>query len=325
MFGILQGFQLGTILVVGVIVSFILLRMIPIDGQPMNATLNRLFPITLFPWLPATLWGIEFLLYFGITWMIAAEALPALIGGVLGLIIRLLVSMGFSLVLSIKDHLSFSDVLADVQGASWAYRALAIVIACIALNWPFYSLFAEGFSTKKATSPGKTVDRPKQFAFDTAKINRPSSATGGYPSRTIVKDELAPTTRQLTPPQEFVMPKPIDSVHGTVNIPLKVLVESIPDLEHLLAPETVAKIRLAFIVPQLSHGTIWLTWAQVFGDTLKNTHGRLDEEMQDRWLRLRPKHYVLQVPAELFTVHRVPPPWMRLAEVPQEQQFTVEV
>jgi hypothetical protein len=338
-FGVMQALSLGAILIFSALLIYLPLHAVNVGDGPLATTISNLLPVKEMTWLPMALWGAEVAIYGIIGWMIARNVPGTLVAVVLGLVARLVICVLIGLLLSTPEGKALGDVLANLHGKVWAYRVLAIVAAWATLQWPFHVLLASGFGTAErpaaaaasaapAKAPAKAAPKAGSgsgFAFSTTKSSAsravPSTA---FPTRNTARMDEARPVHTLTPPADFVMPKPLESLYGAVELPAKVILESVPEAEPFLTPDVPVRVRLALIAPQLMRGTVWVTWGQIFSDNAKA--GRTpDDEIVDRWIRIRPKYYVSQVPRDLFTAQRTPPPWMRLSEVPQENQFSLEV
>jgi hypothetical protein len=130
----------------------------------------------------------------------------------------------------------------------------------------------------------------------------------------------------LHPPADFNPILAREDITGTITLPASLILESVPEAKTILAPGYGLSIRLAYIVPQLPRGTVWLTWRQVFEKGVppmpnKDT-AKLEEEFINRWIRLFPRNYVLQVPSSYFNSTKTPPAWMKLPEIENESEIT---
>lgn len=291
------------------------------------------------PTLDIALWVVEGILYLVLAATFARQAAGAIGGLFLGFVTRLVASTLIALLARKPESIIAFD------GQNWMLHAVAIVVTALAfviVYRPWLSSMAGG--THRSTSAAKTSapsnapakhapaksGKNSQFNFNTrpaAPARNVSSSTPYMPGpplggvNTGEGEDLPPT--HLRPPENFTPVLPREDVIGEVTIPGSIILESVPEAKGLITASTQARIRLAYIVPQLSRGTVWLFWQQVFERGVPSMMGEQvsDGEFRGRWIAIPPRYYVPQVPRDDFTSVKTPPAWMNLPEVPQEAEI----
>jgi len=312
-FGIPQAFTLGAVLIAGACLVW------PVQLLPFRA-LNS-------PAIDITLWIVEAVLYVGIALFFSRNAGGAIAGLVLGYIIRLAANALIFLLVSLP--------LADLfvfGGERGLLHALAVVIALLALSLSFRPLLVN-IGLPQAKSPVKNGSKTR-VAFDnrqlptSARQQAQSRRSPGGQSEEVGEIISSEQGAALHPPADFNPILPREDVAGTLTIQTGILLDSVPEAKSILAPNYGISIRLAYIVPQLPRGTVWLTWRQVFEkgvppmETVDTT--RLEQQFINRWIRLSPRQYITQVPAIYFEKQKTTPAWMKLPAIEQEAEITFE-
>ncbi|HOF87521.1 MAG TPA: hypothetical protein PLZ36_05370, partial [Armatimonadota bacterium] len=321
-FGLMQGFSLGTLLLLGGLLA------VPMVKFGWARTISDLAPATLIPLLVGLLWLLEVLLYALIAGLLSRNLLVALSGAVLGFITRFVVFLLMGILVSSQNGVEFSETLIGMDGSSWAYRALAMLVTGTMLLLPFRRMLQTGYGLIDAPAPAPSVSRAKQFSFASKaprtghyQIVRSAPATPAAPAPAA---PAAPRHPVVQPPENFTPAIPRDNVFGTVSVPASVILASVPEAQPFLEAEKPVTIHLAYLVPQLQRCTAWLIWQQIFsapGGGARPTGEQADAGVRDRWVKISPKYFITQVPREYFEIQRIPPAWMRLPAVPQESQF----
>jgi len=279
------------------------------------------------------LWGIEIAAYLGLAYASSNNTVITAIGGGLGIVTRMVASFVIGLTQFASHKQSLFGFLWSVEkGDLWAFRLLAIVVTLAMIFVVYRSWYVDRFGLfeevmvkkeKEKEREEKAKEQPKAFAFakkmtDISSIN----VRGNTGSR---RDPDS-----LMPPEWFVPVAPLEAAYGTVNIPREVIVKCVPEAKILLTGNRPVQVRLAYIVPQLRHATIWLTWQQIFSShnagviDSADAIAQAEAALRDRWIKIPAKYYVGQVAAEFWVMNQVPPAWMRLPEVPQESEFRLE-
>lgn len=311
-FGIFQVFTLGTVLLIGACLA------IPVQMLPLRALST--------PMADMAMWIAEVVLYLALAWWFSRN----LTGAVAGLLIGFATRFASSVLIFLLSQISLAQIF-TFDGRQGVFHLVAMVIALLALLLSFRPLLVNlGLAqTQAAEENGKKT----RMAFDN-RVLTPPPAKPAKPAHVplVLSPEDAissPTERpptHLQPPEDFNPIFARDDVPGTITIPASVILESVPEAKTILAPGYGISIRLAYIVPQLPRGTAWLTWKQVFEKgvpPMANVDtARLEPEFISRWIRLAPKHYVMQVPNSYFTTKKTTPAWLSLPEVEQEAEIT---
>jgi hypothetical protein len=327
-FGIIQGFSLGTLLLLGALLA------VPLTKFGWAHSISGLIPeqhLTLFVGM---LWLIEAVLYGVIAGLLSRHLIVTVLGPVLGFITRFILFFLMGILVSSQTGVAFSNTLLGMDSTSWAYRALAILMTCTMFLFPFRRMLQTGCGLidQPAAAPSSAA-RSKQFSFASkaprtghyqivrSNAMQPSAVPSSAPTSS------APRHPVLTPPENFAPVIPRDNVFGTVSVPAAVILASVPEAQPFLEADKPVTVHLAYLVPQLSRGTAWMMWQQIFsapGGGARPTSEQADAGVRDRWVKISPKYFISQVPREYYEIQRVPPAWMRLPEVPQEHQFEVD-
>jgi len=311
-FGIFQVFTLGTVLLVGACLA------IPVQMLPLSMLST--------PHADIALWIVETVLYLALAWGFSRNLVGALVGLGLGFGTRFVAGI----LIFLLSQTSFSELVV-FGGRQGVFHLVAAVIAVLALLLSFRALLVNlGLAqTLAAEENGKKT----RMAFDN-RVLTPPPAKPAKPAHVplVLSPEDAissPTERPMThlqPPGDFNPILARDDVPGTITIPASVILESVPEAKTILTTGYGISIRLAYIVPQLPRGTVWLTWKQVFEKgvpPMANVDtARQEPEFISRWIRLSPKHYVTQVPSSYFKTKKTTPAWLSLPEVEQEAEIT---
>jgi len=319
-FGFTQAFLLGTLLLLGGLIS-VPCYTIKVGGQPLAVWVGSLLAAYQLVWVNGALWVLEVAGYLCIAWFFSRRRLAiTAIGIASGLIIRLLVCLLIAFLLSANSGSPASFIFMEMNRGLWLLRLLAVIVTAIILLVPCRELLANGFYMLGAKTGAKADGDSKHFSFKSARETAPITLS----SRPLANSAKDP--EQLAPPEGFTPITPREGITGLINIPVEVIGESVPEALAFLNAEFPVRVRLAYIVPQMSHATAWLTWQQIFmaGQNDPNyIHAeRPDTNFQGRWVRLPARCYVSQVPREHFvSPPHTPPAWMQRPPVPQEQQF----
>ncbi|MHB9132075.1 MAG: hypothetical protein ACYDBB_13455 [Armatimonadota bacterium] len=324
-FGLSQGIILATIFILGALIASQLQR--SVGGNNLAWMISRTLPYDKTPHLGTALWLTEIALYGLLTYIISRRLWVAATGIVLGVIFRLVASFLIVMLVSHALNRTFGQTFQLIEGKLWVYRVMAMLMALSAILFPLCQMLKTGYGLyveKKPKAKPKAAPNAGAFAFAAKQapkqeyqIKRPkpqSASSGG--------DHF------LTPPEGFTQPKPAD-LEGIVNIPVKVIYDSIPEAINVFEANQQIRIRLGYFVTQWKRATVWVTWQQVFPEGADNPNLRMlagaeTSHLRDRWIRIPARHFVVQVPRAHFNVEKKYPRWMRLAEVPQEQQFSLE-
>lgn len=339
-FGVIQGFSLGTLLLLGALLA------VPLDKLNIIHNISNLVSKENLTTFIGLLWLIEAGVYALIAGLLARHMLIALSGPVMGIMIRFIISLLIGVIISSQNAIALDKTLQGMDSTSWGFRLLAMLMTCAIFLFPFRRLFQTGFGllTSPATAP--SLSRPKQFSFASkaprtghyqivrstpvAAHQSSSAAAPAAPASSAASSAAAPAASRrpvVTPPESFVPVIPRDNVFGTVSVPASVILASVPEAAPFLDADKPVSIHLAYLVPQLSRCTAWLLWQQIFsapGGGNRPTSEQADAGVRDRWVKMSPKYFITQVPREYYEMQRIPPAWMRLAEVPQESQFNTE-
>ncbi|OPZ85381.1 MAG: hypothetical protein BWY76_01436 [bacterium ADurb.Bin429] len=324
MFGLMQGFSMGTLLLLGGLLA------VPMVKFGWARTISDLAPTTIIPLLVGLLWLLEAIAYALIAGLLSRNILVALSGAVLGFITRFIVFLLMGVLVSSQNGVELSDTLMGMDGPSWAYRALAMLVTGTMLLLPFRRMLQTGYGLIDAPAPSPSASRAKQFSF-ASKAPRTghyqivrSAPTAQTAPATTAAAPTAPRHPVIQPPENFTPVIPRDNVFGTVSVPASVILASVPEAQPFLEADKPVTIHLAYLVPQLQRGTAWLIWQQIFsapGGGARPANEQADAGVRDRWVKISPKYFITQVPREYFEIQRIPPAWMRLPAVPQESQF----
>ncbi|MHB0936767.1 MAG: hypothetical protein ACYDCO_23255 [Armatimonadota bacterium] len=311
-FGIVQVFTLGTVLLVGACLA------IPIQMLPLSMLSTSTADIVL--------WIVEAVLYLALSWWFSRNTVGVLVGVGLGLGTRFVANI----LIFLLSSTSFTELFA-FGGRQGVAHMVAVVVAVLALVLSFRALLINlGIAQQLAP---KDNEKKTRMAFDN-RVLTPSPTRPPAPVHVPLvlspEDGIStPTERPAThlqPPEDFNAIFAREDTPGTLTIPASVILESVPEAKTILAPGYGISIRLAYIVPQLPRGTVWLTWKQVFEKgvpPMANVDtARLEPEFISRWIRLSPKHYVTQVPSSYFKTKKTTPAWLSLPEVEQEAEIT---
>lgn len=311
-FGIVQVFTLGTVLLVGACLA------IPTQMLPLRALAT--------PTADIAMWIAEVVLYLALAWWFSRS----LNGAVAGLLIGFATRFVASVLIFLLSQISLAQIF-TFDGRHGVFHLMAMVIALLALLLSFRPLLVNlGLAHTQATEESGKKTR---MAFDN-RVLTPASAKPAQPAHVPLVlspgDGTASTaampSTHLQPPADFTPVLANEKVTGTITVPVSLILESVPEAKTILAPGYGVSIRLAYIVPQLQRGTVWLTWRQVFEKgvpPMPNVDiARLEPEFANRWIRLAPKHYVTQVPSSYFKTKKTPPAWLALPEVEQEAEIT---
>ena len=315
-FGLLHALTLGTLLFMGALFAVPLKYVV-------------LPPI---PLLEAGLWGLEAVVFLLCAWLWSRHPLVTVIGLGLGLATRLVANLLILLLLRLPTGNLFG---LDTQNS--AYHAWAIVLAVLA-----YLLAYRGLLEARCglSAPPAVVARGKAqtFAFNTAKAPppappRPTShpprivTAGGMTSSVFVPEKKDAEPVLLAPPEGFVPVSLQSGVSGMVNLPAKVVLDSVPEAKGLMLPNSTLYIPMGYFTPQLPNATAWLTWQQIFEKGVGVTEAgeaRKDANFLGRWVMVPPRYYVPQIASSYFSQKKTPPRWMSLPEVPQEAEIKFE-
>lgn len=282
----------------------------------------------------ALLWILELGLYVGLTWYITRHPIIATVALGLGLVMRYAFVVIYQLVFGIMDGTPFLANIAMAESRDWAYQLLNLAVISGLFALPLRNFLKTGFNYKinpeiddSNTVKSSSVSTPvaaNKFSF------APKQAqVADIKIRKAPKPAASAEQGVLNPPEDFIRSEPVKGVHGTVNIPRKVIIASVPEAENILRTDKPIPVQLAFVVPQLKRATVWLTWQQIFdtGNT-DPAHGNPnmeDPDLYDRWIRIPAKYYALQVPEQLYAKGQVNhPAWMLQPHVPQEEQYDLE-
>jgi len=297
----MQIFALGTIVLLGALLAVPLSTL----GNPLGDTAQQ---------LDLGLFGAEVVLFLLISWLLSRKVLPTVIGLVAGLLARSVAAILIELLLRSKDMMT----LFQPHGQYLIVHVLILATACMVLLIPLRGLLISGF-TQVVAKGGTASKQQQQFYFS----SRPAP-TSNLQLRTSPGRPGSDKTH-LSPPASFVTSYPRDDVTGLAHISVQLVLESVPEAAPYLKPDALIRVRLSYVVSQLSRGTVWLTWPQVFAKGLNDgafTKSDYPEaDFRDRWIRIPPKYYVKQVAQEYFSLTKRTPSWMRLPEVPQENQL----
>jgi hypothetical protein len=323
-FGLIHGFSLGTLLLLSALLA------VPLHKLGWDWSISHLIP---YHGLGGIFWGVELVLYAVLAWVLSRHLLVTFCGPILGLITRFIVTFLIGLLVSAQSDKPLSDILLMLDREMWLYRVVAILMTAVIMLFPFRQTFQSGFGLLAMPSSGKgggktpsaTGNKSKQFSFaskapHTGNYQVTRSSPQGAPS---AAPAAAPTRQHILTPPEGVTPViPRDNVFGAVSVPASVVLQCVPEAQPFLETDRPVSIHLAYLVPQMPRGTAWLLWQQIFsGGAGTRADGGADAGIRDRWVRISPKYYITQVPREYFEMQRTPTAWMRLPEVPQEQQF----
>jgi hypothetical protein len=332
-FGVIQGFSLGTLLLLSPLLAVMLDKFQLID------MVSKTVPAASLGTFSGILWLVEAAVYAIIAGVMARHVLIALAGPVLGVMLRFIISLLIGVIISTQNTQELDKTLQGMDGASWGFRLLAILMTCAIFFFPLRRLFQTGFGMMAGPAAPVNSSRSKQFSFankaprtghyQIVRSSTPApSATAAAPSATPSTAPSASRHSVLTPPENFVPVIPRDNVFGTVSVPAAVVLASVPEAAPFLEADKPVTIHLAYLVPQLSRCTAWLLWQQIFsapgGGGARALGEQADAGVRDRWVKISPKFFITQVPQEYYQMQRIPPAWMRLAEVPQESQFNNE-
>lgn len=304
-FGTFQVFTLGTVLIIGACLAWPV-QMIPL--RPVNT-----------PQADMALWIVETVLYLGFAAFFSRNINGTIAGFVLGFLLRLVASALMFLLVSIP--LSKLFVIGGEQGL---LHALATAIALLALTLSFRTLLAN-LGLVKIHTPVEPAGKTR-IAFDNRSLPASKSRAGAkVPLVLPPEGAAADSATCLRPPDDL---KPIlaqESITGSVTVPASLILESVPEAKSILIPGYGIDIRLAYLVPQLSRGTAWLTWRQVFEKGVPPMPNvdttRLEQDFIGRWIRLAPRNYITQVPSSYFSTAKSTPVWMKLPPIEQEAEI----
>jgi len=321
-FGVIQFFTLGTLILAGALLA-VLLQSIPHGATNLSEAISHTIDYKENPWLVMALWGMELVAY-GLLTVLFSQRLAIVVSGiVLGLATRLISSTLMVTLLSASSGMPFSSLIVRADGDLWVYRLLAILTTVLAVAVPYRRILTTGFGFHEEDAAGA---KPTAFSFNNSAAPRPTTPAPSS-ARTISRFGRRAAQKVVAPPEGFTPVVPVENVYGMVNIPSSVILESVPEAQPFLNADGSVRVRLAFIVPQLSQATVWLMWQQIFpkGVDDPNAQAQTQQEagIRDRWVRIPAKYYISQVPQEHFVVVKHPPAWMALSEVPQEQQFLI--
>jgi hypothetical protein len=313
-FGIVHLLVLGTLLVVGMFLAVPLVK----AGEgavSLGAQWSGIAAIG--GWL----WPIEAVLYLIISAVLSrGRSVGVVVGGaMLGVVTRLVASLLIAVAVGTASNMPVPVTFLEHETGLWAYHALAIVIATAALFLSYGGLIRAGFrGPERVVVPDAHAGANFSFAARPAPSATPQGKGG------IGQLKRVDTARDLAPPDGFVPVTPAPNVFGAVHITGALVLECIPEAAPHVTPEQRVPIRLALIVPQLAHGTVWVTWQQVSArpdEPGASEASRPDAGIMGRWVRIPAHAYVMQVPHEHFQVSRPKPAWMTATPVPQEDQF----
>ena len=322
-FGVLHILVLGILLFMGALCA------VPLQQIPALQSL----PVPSF--IATALWGLEVVLFALFAFLWTRQPLLTVIGIGLGVFTRLLANLLLLLLLPQRPIAT----LFTPDSAYWLYHLWAIILTCLAFVLAYKALIEDlnGLLVPKVVK----ASAPKQFAFNAKPTAPPPDphpvakpvAKPATPAATstpiFLTEKKAPekVSTILAPPEGFVPVALQNGVNGTVSVPAKVILESVPEAKNLLMANSTIHVPLGYITPQLPRGAAWLTWHQVFERGLGVTEqgeGRKDVEFQNRWVCIPPQYFVTQISQSFFTSRKTPPRWMSLPEVPQEAEIKFE-
>lgn len=277
------------------------------------------------------LWILELGLYIGLAWHLTRHPFVATAALFLGVAIRYLFVLTYNGIFSAMDHTDFLETLAYSERNLWIYQLLNMAVVGGLFALPLKNYLKTGFNYKmkldlddESTKPSAQQVPANKFSFAPKQTQ-----VADIKIRKAPKPSANGEQGVLTPPEDFVRPEAARGVHGTITVPRKVIIASVPEAENFLRSDKPIPVQLSMIVPQLKRATVWLTWQQVF-DT-GNTDPSMgnpymdDPDLYDRWIRIPAKYYALQVPEQFYTKDRTNnPAWMQQPHVPQEEQFDLE-
>ena len=276
--------------------------------------------------LDVGLWLLELATYYLVLFLLTRKAMYSLGGMILGVIVRLFLSLGFALAV----HGILGETLPAMFGLMdnelWILRVLSIVVATLIIAYPCRRLVETGFGMddQQQAHTRKETSSAHAFSFNTV---RQAHGTSAQQPRVQAAGATFDLDRSLCkPPEGFTPLPPKAGVTGTVNINHQIILEYVPEAAPYLKKDFPVRVQQAYIVPQLRRATIWLTWQQIFPggqDDPNYIHdGRPDSQFQGRWVRIPAREYVMQMNQEYFIVDTsTPPAWMLRPAVAQEAEF----
>jgi len=286
----------------------------------------------------AALWGVEVVLYALFAGLWSRQALLTVLGIGLGVATRLAANLLIFLLLRVE-----LGTLFKTDNTYWLFHLWSIVLTGLIFLLAYKALIEDLCAILVPTATTATAS--KKFAFNDKAAAPAAEATAPplptakpvkhvAPSATMTPIFVTDTKKSeekvstlLAPPEGFVPVTPLAGVTGTISLPAKVVLDSVPEAKNLLLANSTVHVPMSYLLPQLPRGTAWLTWQQVFERGLGVTEqgeARKDTEYQGRWVRIPPKYFVPQLAQSYFTAKKTPPRWMSLPEVPQEAEIRFE-
>lgn len=301
---------------------------VPYEGRKTNAgAISASIPG---PAMNAFLWVLEIGLYAALAWYITRHPIVATVALALGVVMRYVFVFIYVGAFGAMDGTGFLATLIKNE-QQWINQLLNMAVVGGLFALPLRNFLKTGFNYKINMDLDADVVKPSAQQVPANKFSFAPKQTqvADIKIRKAPKPTASAEQGMLTPPEDFVRPEPVKGVHGTVTVPRKVIIASVPEAESIMRSDKPIPVQLSLIVPQLKRATVWLTWQQIFdtGNTdpsLGNPHMD-DPELYDRWVRIPAKYYALQVPEQFYAKgHMNHPAWMQQPHVPQEEQFDLE-
>jgi hypothetical protein len=309
------------VLVVAAAALAMFLYRISFSGENLGEMISGIIPSHHYPLISAFFWLMELSLYAGLAWWKSGgQPIWTISGVVWGIVMRLVINLLVAVVISAPAGLSTFRTLGRMDGELWVYRLIGIAVSAGILFIVYRQWIAPDDTPTAARGKSAGAGSKSSFAFSQKKTTPAPAA----PPRRPIMPPIVPQAGQ-TPPEGFVMPPPQPEVFGVATVPGKVILDAVPEAQAFLAPDTKVPIPLSLIIPQMKRCTVWLTWQQVFANSqpgpMSADEQRMQLSLRDRWVRIDPKHYALQVPREYYRRPVSKPAWLSTPAVPQEEHF----
>lgn len=324
LFGLSQGLALVGVILGALACAIIIHLLVPYLPAEIPVTAQKLVYVGI------ALLAIEFFLYWLTASSLCDNHLPTTAAGVgLALVFRFVLGFLVFLIVRIEGDVKHELLQGNIV------QVLMIAAGIMALQFPFSNLLESRFGTAVLESlPSAPKHHAPQAKRGAAKKSQPQArfafrSQDKLPSKPVhtIRRAPAPSGVALTPPDFFVKQGVAPNVHGTLTIPLDILVKSIPEARELFHNLPQLRMQLSYFVPQLVYPSAWFTWEQFVEGIDKRCLEGMEVELDQpnwhgRWIRIPSRVFVSQIPREHF-FNRTPGAraWMKLPPVPQEEQF----